>query len=198
VKLTKGAIQECSPAPDPHSGFLNKSDFGNLQTQIDGEYGGLAIATLEDGVKVIAPTKTRPPTKPGSSRRLYHPSDGKLISAARWTSKWLRRCAFLARRLSSPSSARRDAPFEFRSPARLDLETRPLEGRNRIGLITITGFSPERNRRADVVSAASSIKNKASPLGYIVDLRSNPGGILGMKLSPCPMPSCPKANRLRT
>jgi carboxyl-terminal processing protease len=50
--------------------------------------------------------------------------------------------------------------------------------KDRIGLITITGFSEETG--ADVVSAVSSIKKSlgGKPLGYIVDLRSNPGGIL--------------------
>ena len=67
---------------DPHSAFLNKSDFQSLQTQIDGEYGGLALSVaLEEGtVKVIAPTADTPADKAGvkSGDYITH-LDGELI-----------------------------------------------------------------------------------------------------------------------
>ena len=81
-QLMEGAIQGMLASLDPHSGFLNKSDFNNLQTQIDGEYGGLGLSvTLEDeAVKVIAPTKDTPADKAGikSGDYITH-LDGKLI-----------------------------------------------------------------------------------------------------------------------
>ena len=81
-QLMEGAIQGMLASLDPHSGFLNRSDFSNLQTQIDGEYGGLGLSvTLEDeAVKVIAPTKDTPADKAGikSGDYITH-LDGKLI-----------------------------------------------------------------------------------------------------------------------
>ena len=61
-QLMEGAIQGMLASLDPHSGFLDRTDFNSLRTQIDGEYGGLGLSvTMEDeAVKVIAPTKDTP------------------------------------------------------------------------------------------------------------------------------------------
>jgi carboxyl-terminal processing protease len=50
--------------------------------------------------------------------------------------------------------------------------------KDKIGVITITGFSEETGE--DVVAAIKGIERQlgGKPQGYVVDLRSNPGGIL--------------------
>ncbi|MFY8074437.1 MAG: S41 family peptidase [Sphingorhabdus lacus] len=182
-QLMEGAIQGMLASLDPHSGFLNKSDFSSLQTQIDGEYGGLGLSvTLEDeAVKVIAPTKDTPADKAGikSGDYITH-LDGKLIFGGTLDE------AVEAMRGEPGTSIKltivrpgRDAPFDVTiTRAVIDLKPVRWEVKDRIGLITITGFSEETG--ADVVAAVSSIKKSlgGKPLGYIVDLRSNPGGIL--------------------
>jgi len=182
-QLMEGAIQGMLASLDPHSGFLNKSDFSSLQTQIDGEYGGLGLSvTLEDeAVKVIAPTKDTPADKAGikSGDYITH-LDGKLIFGGTLDE------AVDAMRGVPGTSIKltivrpgRDAPFDVTiTRAIIDLKPVRWEVKDRIGLITITGFSEETG--ADVVSAVSSIKKSlgGKPLGYIVDLRSNTGGIL--------------------
>ncbi|HEV7233471.1 MAG TPA: S41 family peptidase [Sphingorhabdus sp.] len=182
-QLMEGAIQGMLASLDPHSGFLNRSDFSNLQTQIDGEYGGLGLSvTLEDeAVKVIAPTKDTPADKAGikSGDYITH-LDGKLIFGGTLDE------AVEAMRGEPGTSIKltivrpgRDAPFDVSiTRAIIDLKPVQWEVKDRIGLITITGFSEETG--ADVVAAVSSIKKSlgGKPLGYIVDLRSNPGGIL--------------------
>jgi carboxyl-terminal processing protease len=182
-QLMEGAIQGMLASLDPHSGFLNKSDFSTLQTQIDGEYGGLGLSvTLEDeAVKVIAPTKDTPADKAGikSGDYITH-LDGKLIYGGTLDE------AVDAMRGEPGTSIKltivrpgRDAPFDVTiTRAIIDLKPVRWEVKDKIGLITITGFSEETG--ADVVSAVSSIKKSlgGKPVGYIVDLRSNPGGIL--------------------
>jgi carboxyl-terminal processing protease len=182
-QLMEGAIQGMLASLDPHSGFLNKSDFNNLQTQIDGEYGGLGLSvTLEDeAVKVIAPTKDTPADKAGikSGDYITH-LDGKLIFGGTLDE------AVEAMRGVPGTSIKltiirpgRDAPFDVTiTRAVIDLKPVQWEVKDRIGVITITGFS--ENTGADVVAAISGVKKAlgGKPLGYIVDLRSNPGGIL--------------------
>jgi len=182
-QLMEGAIQGMLASLDPHSGFLNKSDFSSLQTQIDGEYGGLGLSvTLEDeAVKVIAPTKDTPADKAGikSGDYITH-LDGKLIFGGTLDE------AVDAMRGPPGTSIKltivrpgRDAPFDVTiTRAIIDLKPVQWEVKNRIGVISITGFSEETG--ADVVAAVSSIKKSlgGNPLGYIIDLRSNPGGIL--------------------
>jgi carboxyl-terminal processing protease len=182
-QLMEGAIQGMLASLDPHSGYLNKSDFNTLQTQIDGEYGGLGLSvTLEDeAVKVIAPTKDTPADKAGikSGDYITH-LDGKLIYGGTLDE------AVEAMRGQPGTSIKltivrpgRDAPFDVSiTRAIIDLKPVSWEVKDRIGVITISGFSEETG--ADVVAAVSGIKKSlgGKPLGYIVDLRSNPGGIL--------------------
>jgi carboxyl-terminal processing protease len=182
-QLMEGAIQGMLASLDPHSGFLNKSDFNNLQTQIDGEYGGLGLSvTLEDeAVKVIAPTKDTPADKAGikSGDYITH-LDGKLIFGGTLDE------AVEAMRGVPGTSIKltiirpgRDAPFDVSiTRAVIDLKPVKWEVKDKIGLITVTGFSEDTG--ADVVAAISGVKKAlgGKPLGYILDLRSNPGGIL--------------------
>jgi carboxyl-terminal processing protease len=182
-QLMEGAIQGMLASLDPHSGFLNKSDFSTLQTQIDGEYGGLGLSvTLEDeAVKVIAPTKDTPADKAGikSGDYITH-LDGKLIFGGTLDEavEAMRGVPGTSIKLTIVRPGR-DAPFDVSiTRAIIDLKPVQWEVKDRIGLITITGFSEQTG--ADVVAAVSSIKKSlgGKPLGYIVDLRSNPGGIL--------------------
>ena len=187
-QLMEGAIQGMLASLDPHSAFLDKSDFSSLQTQIDGEYGGLGLTvTLEDeAVKVIAPTKDTPADKAGikSGDFITH-LDGKLILGGTIDE------AVEAMRGAPGTSIKltiyrpgRDAPFDVTiTRAVIDLKPVRWEVKNRIGVISITGFSEQTG--ADVVAAVSGIKKTlgGNPLGYIIDLRSNPGGILDEAVS---------------
>lgn len=182
-QLMEGAIQGMLNTLDPHSAFLNKSDFQSLQTQIDGEYGGLGLSvTLEEGtVKVIAPTADTPADKAGvkSGDYITH-LDGELIVGGTLDEA-------VNRMRGEPGTAikltifrpGRDQPFDLTlTRAVIDLKPVRWEVKDKIGVITITGFSEETGE--DVVSAIKGIDKQlgAKPLGYIVDLRSNPGGIL--------------------
>lgn len=182
-QLMEGAIQGMLASLDPHSGFLNKSDFGNLQTQIDGEYGGLGLSvTLEDeAVKVIAPTKDTPADLAGikSGDYITH-LDGKLIYGGTLDEavEAMRGVPGTTIKLTIIRPGR-DAPFDVSvTRAIIDLKPVKWEVKDRIGLITVSGFSEDTG--ADVVAAISGVKKAlgGKPLGYILDLRSNPGGIL--------------------
>ena len=182
-QLMEGAIQGMLNTLDPHSAFLNKSDFQSLQTQIDGEYGGLGLSvTLEEGtVKVIAPTADTPADKAGMKSGDYITHlDGELIVGGTLDEA-------VNRMRGEPGTSikltvfrpGRDAPFDLLlTRAVIDLKPVRWEVKDKIGVITITGFSEETGE--DVASAIKGIDKQlgAKPLGYIVDLRSNPGGIL--------------------
>jgi carboxyl-terminal processing protease len=182
-QLMEGAIQGMLNTLDPHSAFLDKSDFQSLQTQIDGEYGGLGLSvTLEDGaVKVIAPTIDTPADKAGikSGDYITH-LDSELIVGGTLDEA-------VNRMRGEPGTSikltifrpGREEPFDVTiTRAVIDLKPVRWEVKDKIGVITITGFSEETGE--DVAAAVKAIEkqNGGKPLGYIVDLRSNPGGIL--------------------
>ena len=187
-KLMEGAIQGMLSSLDPHSGFLNTSDFQNLNTQIDGKYGGLGLSvTMEEGaVKVIAPTADTPADKAGlkSGDYITH-LDGKLIVGGTLDE------AVNAMRGAPGTSIKlsiirpgRDAPFDVSiTRAIIDLKPVKWEVKDKIGVITVTGFSD--NTGNDVVAAVKGIQSQlgGKPLGYIMDLRSNPGGLLDEAVS---------------
>ncbi len=182
-QLMEGAIQGMLSSLDPHSGFLNKTDFDSLETQIQGEYGGLGLSvTMEDGaVKVIAPTIDTPADKAGikSGDYITH-LDKKLIVGGTLDE------AVQAMRGAPGTSikltivrAGRDAPFDVDvTRAIIDLKPVRWEVKDKIGLITVTGFSEDTG--TDVLAAIKGVEAKlgTKPLGYILDLRSNPGGLL--------------------
>ena len=65
--LLRGAIDGMLASLDPHSSYLDATDFQSLRTQTEGEYGGLGLTvTMEDGaVKVIAPFEDTPADRAG-------------------------------------------------------------------------------------------------------------------------------------
>lgn len=182
-QLMEGAISGMLASLDPHSAFLDKNDFENLQTQIDGEYGGLGLSvTLEQGaVKVIAPTADTPADKAGikSGDYITH-LDGKLIVGGTLDEAVdaMRGAPGTAIKLTIVRLGR-DEPFDL-SLTRAVIDLKPVKWKvqDKIGLITISGFSTDTG--ADVVQAIQGIERElgAKPLGFIVDLRSNPGGLL--------------------
>lgn len=66
-ELLEYAIKGMLSELDPHSAYLNANDFGKLQVNTSGEFGGLGIEVgMENGfVKVIAPIDDTPAAKAG-------------------------------------------------------------------------------------------------------------------------------------
>ena len=181
--LIRGAIDGMLSSLDPHSAFLDKRDFQNLRTQTEGSYGGLGLTvSLEDGaVKVIAPTEDTPAARAGikAGDFITH-IDGQLIFGGTLdeaVDKMRGRPGTKIKlTLVRPG---RDKPFDV-TLTREIIQIKPVkwEIRDRIGIININGFSKATGEgvRAALVSIDKASGGK--PLGYVVDLRSNSGGLL--------------------
>ena len=181
--LMKGAINGMLASLDPHSSFLDARDFENLRTQTDGNYGGLGLSvTLEDGaVKVIAPIKDTPAEKAGlkSGDFITH-LDGKLIYGGTLDEAvdQMRGRPDTQIRLSIVRPGR-DKPFDVTlTRAVIDLQPVTWEVKGEVGVISIASFTS--NVGNDVQGAIRDISKSLghAPKGYILDLRSNPGGLL--------------------
>jgi carboxyl-terminal processing protease len=182
-KLMKGAIEGMLASLDPHSSYLDARDFENMRTQTDGNYGGLGLqVTQEDGaVKVIAPTEDTPAWRAGikSGDYITH-LDGTLIVGGGLD-------AAVDKMRGAPGTSikltivrpGRDKPFDV-SITREVIQLRPVkwEVRGDIGIVNINAFS--KSTGEDVRGALAGIDKKLGhqPRGYVVDLRSNPGGLL--------------------
>lgn len=181
--LIKGAINGMLASLDPHSSFLDAKDFENLRTQTDGNYGGLGLSvTMEDGaVKVIAPFKDTPADLAGVKAGDYITHiNGKLIYGGSLDEA----VEEMRGKPGSPISITivrpgRDKPFDVSMKrAIIDLKPVTWELKDKVGVISINSFSSDTG--ADVQAAILGIDKALGqkPLGYILDMRSNPGGLL--------------------
>ncbi len=187
-KLIKGAIDGMLASLDPHSSFLDSRDFEQMRTQTDGNYGGLGLTvSLEDGaVKVIAPTEDTPAWRAGikAGDFITH-LNGNLIFGGTLDEAvdQMRGKPGTNIKLTVVRTGR-DKPFDV-TITREVIELKPVkwEVKGRIGYININSFS--KNTGMDVRAALAGIDKSlgARPLGYVVDLRSNPGGLLDEAVS---------------
>jgi carboxyl-terminal processing protease len=182
-KLIKGAIDGMLASLDPHSSFLDARDFDNMRTATDGNYGGLGLTvSMEDGaVKVIAPTEDTPAYKAGikSGDYITH-LDGTLIYGGTLDEAVdkMRGRPGTSIKLTVVRPGR-DKPFDV-SITREIIELKPVkwEVKNGVGIININAFSKNTGEsvRAALIAVDKSLGRR--PTGYVVDLRSNPGGLL--------------------
>ncbi len=181
--LIKGAINGMLASLDPHSSFLDASDFETLRTQTDGNYGGLGLSvTMEDGaVKVIAPFKDTPADKAGVKAGDYITHiDGALIYGGTLDEA----VEEMRGKPGTPISLTivrpgRDKPFDVSMDrAIIDLKPVTWEVKDNVGVISLNSFSADVG--ADVKAAIAGVDKSLGkkPLGYILDMRSNPGGLL--------------------
>ena len=182
-KLIRGAIDGMLASLDPHSSYLDERGYRSLMTTTDGEYGGLGLnVTLEDGaVKVVAPIEDSPGAKAGlkSGDYITH-LNGKLIYGGTLDEA-------VDQMRGAPGSTikltivrpGRDKPFDVTlTRAKIDLPAVKWKVKDDVGIIDVNTFS--RTTTQEALSAITSI-NKAlghAPAGYVLDLRSNPGGLL--------------------
>jgi carboxyl-terminal processing protease len=181
--LIKGAIDGMLAALDPHSAYSEATDFDQLKATTDGNYGGLGLTVqMEDGVvKVVTPTEDTPAWRAGikSGDYITH-INGEFLNN-------LTLDEAVAKMKGDPGTTvkltiirpGRDKPLDV-TLTRERIELRPVkwEIKDGIGYIDINQFS---GNVAEQTKAALIGIDKATggrPLGYIVDLRSNPGGLL--------------------
>jgi carboxyl-terminal processing protease len=181
--LIKGAIDGMLAALDPHSSYVEASDFQTLRSTTDGNYGGLGLTvSTEDGaVKVISPTEDTPAWRAGikagdfithiNTELLYGLTLDEAVDKLRGAPGTPIKVTIVR-----PG---RDKPFDV-TMVRERIVLRPVkwEIKDRIGVININTFAANTG---DATKAAMVAIDKATggrPLGYIVDLRSNPGGLL--------------------
>ena len=181
--LIKGAINGMLSALDPHSSYAENTEYDQLKATTDGNYGGLGITvSMEDGVvKVVSPTQDTPAWRAGIKPGDYITHiNGEFLNN-------LTLDEAVMKMKGDPGTTVKltvirpghDKPLQF-TLTRERIQLRPVkwEIKDNIGYININTFTG--NVGEQVRSALLSIDKATGghPLGYIVDLRSNPGGLL--------------------
>ncbi|HEV2043996.1 MAG TPA: S41 family peptidase [Sphingomicrobium sp.] len=182
--LVKGAIDGMLAALDPHSSYMEGSDYTSLKTTTDGNYGGLGLSvTMEDGaVKVITPTEDTPADQAGMKAGDYITHiDGQLLYGLELDEAVEKMRGAPGTKITLSVVRRgRDKPFDLTiTRARIELRPVKWEIRDGVGIININTFAGNTGAATEAALTAIDKATGGKPTGYVIDLRSNPGGLLG-------------------
>ncbi len=186
--LLENAINGMLTSLDPHSSYMPAKGMQDFQEQTRGEFGGLGIEVTTEGglVKVVSPIDDTPASRAGiQSGDFIIAIDGKpaLNLTLQEAVEQMRgpigtSITITIRRVGVD-------PFDVkltRAQVRVASVTSRVEGD--VGYIRIAQFTEQTQTGLD--KAIKDLKTKIGNdkvKGYVVDLRSNPGGLLDQAVS---------------
>lgn len=176
------AINGLLQSLDPYSAYMSPETFEESQTETSGEFGGLGIeVTMEAGVvKVIAPIDDTPASRAGIKAGDYIVKiDGEQVRG-----KTLMEAVNLMRGPIGTSieitirrkSLRKAKIFKI---TREIIEIKSVVSKlvdNKVGYLRLRAFN--ENSSQQLKQEISKIEKSKKLVGYILDLRNNPGGLL--------------------
>lgn len=180
-KLIEAAVRGMLTDLDPHSAFLNRKNFRDMQVQTKGEFGGLGIeVTMESGyVKVVSPIDETPAFRAGiKAGDLITHLDGEHVQGLTLSQA--------VERMRGPVnsdiklSIRRGSESFDVTITRDKIRIRSVRSRTEgnVGYVRITSFSEQTETGLN--KAVEKIKTAVGDklVGFVLDLRNNPGGLL--------------------
>ena len=188
-QLIEYAIKGMLTNLDPHSDYMTAKDFDDMKVQTKGEFGGLGIeVTMQDGlVKVVSPIDDTPAFKAGihAGDFITHLDKKPIIgmTLAEAVEKMRGKVG-----TSVELTVRREGVNEpiFMTLKRETIKIKSVRFHvesGDVGYIRITTFS--QNTYDGLKDAFDKIKKDSNGklVGYVLDLRNNPGGLLDQAIS---------------
>ena len=181
-ELIEKAIDGMLRGLDPHSGYMNEKVWKEMQMDTQGKFGGLGIEiTMEEGfVKVISPIDDTPAHKAGviAGDYIIQIDDTPVFGLT------LNEAVELMRGEKGDSititiSREGKEPFDITIIRDfINIQSVKNEIYDDIGYLRITSFTEQTED--NLIKSIKKIKNELNQKdkGYILDLRSNPGGLL--------------------
>ncbi|MDC0205478.1 S41 family peptidase [Pelagibacteraceae bacterium] len=185
-EVMDAAINGVLQSLDPYSAYMNPTIFEEMQTETSGEFGGLGIeVSMEAGVvKVIAPIDDTPASKAGIKAGDYIVK----INDEQVQGKTLLEAVNLMRGPIGSSieiTIRRKGLKKAKNIKiiREIIQIKSVRARligNQIGYLRLTAFND--NSGNQLKKEISKLKKNKKLIGYILDLRNNPGGLLSQAI----------------
>lgn len=180
-ELIEKAIDGMLTGLDPHSGYMNEEVWQEMQMDTQGKFGGLGIEiTMEEGfVKVISPIEDSPAFEAGimAGDFIIQIDDTPVFGLT------LSEAVDLMRGKKGESiiiTISRDGtePFEVKIIRDIiKIQSVKNETYNNIGYLRITSFTEQTEE--GLLKSIKKIETENTKInGYVLDLRSNPGGLL--------------------
>ncbi len=187
-ELIEAAINGMLTSLDPHSSYLNKKNFQDMQVQTRGEFGGLGIeVTMESGViKVVSPIDDTPAFRAGLQ-------PGDLITHLNGEAVMGLALNEAVEKMRGPVGSdikvtiRRGEtgePFEVSiTRAIIKVQSVRFRTEGEIGYVRITSFNEQTQSGLEKAILAIQQQMGDKLKGYVLDLRNNPGGLLDQAVS---------------
>jgi carboxyl-terminal processing protease len=182
--LLKSAIRGMLSGLDPHSDYLDKEEYRDLQVGTSGEFGGLGIEVgIENGfVKVIAPIDDTPAQRAGLQagdliiRIDDKPVKGMSLSEAVNLMRGKPGTGIRLTILRSGDGQPFSVSIERDVIHVASVKSRTLEPG--YGYVRISNFQARTTE--DMITAIGKLKGESDGelRGLVLDLRNNPGGVL--------------------
>ena len=184
-ELIEKAIDGMLTGLDPHSGYMNEEVWQEMQMDTQGKFGGLGIEiTMEEGfVKVISPIEDSPAYEAGilAGDFIIQIDDTPVFGLT------LNEAVELMRGEKGQSitiTVSRDGtePFEVKIIRDIiKIQSVKSEVYDDIGYLRITSFT-EQTEDGLLKSIKRIQKENENIKGYVLDVRSNPGGLLSQAI----------------
>ncbi len=186
-ELINGAIEGMLQRLDPHSTFMNKDDFKEMQISTQGEFGGIGIEiTLQNGrLTVISPIEDTPAYKAGmKSGDIILEIDGQPTQDVTLTEA--------VKKIRGPKGTKVELTILHKggnAPEKVSLvrDTIPIKSAKSETLedgylyLRLTRFN--ENTTEEMKKLLKKAGGKAALKGVVLDLRNNPGGLLDQAVS---------------
>ena len=181
-ELIEKAIDGMLTGLDPHSGYMNEEVWEEMKMDTRGKFGGLGIEiTMEEGfVKVISPIEDTPAYKAGvlAGDFIIQIDDTPVFGLTLTEAVDLMR-GEKGEPITITMSRDGLEPFEIEIIRDIiKIQSVKYEIINNVGYLRITSFTEQTE--SGLIKSIKSIKEKLNnkELGYVLDVRSNPGGLL--------------------
>ncbi len=183
------AINGVLQSLDPYSAYMSPELFKNMQTESKGEFGGLGIEIgMEAGVvKVISPIADTPAEKEGIKAGDYivrinnEQVQGKTLMEA---VKLMRGPVGSSIKLTVRRKGEKK-PLTFNIKRQIievkSVESKILGKQKNIGYIRLKSFNENSDKQ--FIKEINNYEKQKKLVGYIIDLRNNPGGLLTQAIS---------------
>mgnify|MGYP001494795191 FL=1 len=180
-ELIEKAIDGMLTGLDPHSGYMNEEVWQEMQMDTQGKFGGLGIEiTMEEGfVKVISPIEDSPAYEAGilAGDFIIQIDDTPVFGLTLNEAVELMR-GEKGQPITITVSRDGTEPFEVKIIRDIiKIQSVKSEVYDDIGYLRITSFT-EQTEDGLLKSIKRIQKENVNIKGYVLDVRSNPGGLL--------------------
>jgi carboxyl-terminal processing protease len=187
-KVIEFAINGMLQALDPHSGYMNTDQYIEMQEETEGEFGGLGIeVTMENGfIKIITPIDDTPAAKAGVMPGDYitHINSESIQGQSLQESvEKLRGLVGTSVEISIARAGEDEVLIKSIKRAIITVQAVKFRREDNVGYIRLISFSEQAGK--GIKKAIKDLQKEIGEKnisGFILDLRNNPGGLLGQSI----------------